>query len=1402
MLRDTSDIRLRKRVRWNPLHVVGQEALLLKQFNRRFTLRRLPQYGDPRISNLGDLTLPRGSILHYFPTQPDTIGPINTLSYLSNLEKNARVRHHKELASTGTIGKPIKVPVQGQDKSILEYHRNNKNLRRFTDESIVENDPKVLLIENYTPIIPHHRYPDTLLSWYERLYNYMITIVGQLREDSEKYQRQNYIIVEIGNTLPSYHKFLKAMKGRTNEKLKDFNNGTLTPLWLLELFGYFSGQIDSSVFSMFELHQLRRVNFIFTHNGGFTNLNLGEIAGWSKANDGALNQDQMGRRFYSTIVKVMTTAPEVETGPIAPDDTVSLSDEDIDAEIDIDEEEFEEEIKRFEESQNDYTSDDVDVVVESPKEDVKPTEVVVEEVIDHQDIILKEVEKLAEAGVITAKRYNVLKEAAANIEKLPNPYNPNSKETYKEAMTVTAEDVKVEPLKLSDSETILDKSWTVNYTDACAKKYNKEVLPKDILSAVASVQRLGITLHDHKVEKVISTTGNYELHRLKLQPFGGEPQTVYFQIPSLDVDGYWTANGVKYTMRPQRVDKPIRKVDFDTVSMTTGYGKNFVTRSDKVVNDRGTWLGNQLVMLGIGDSKVITDIHISNSFDPLLELPREYSTISRRVSGFKAKGFTWNFDHGKIVELFGDKTVKELEKEKLVPVARGVKGVIGMDAQSQLYLVKDGKIESLPRLVEYLELDISKEPHEVSELSLMGSTLSLGLIFSYYFGLRGMFDMYNIRYEIVAAGTRTTNTEADMVIRLADSKYLINFDNDEQRLVVNGLRKYLKHLVRFTEGEMEKEDVYLNLILEDGLNVKYLTELTRMRNGYVDDMHARKLKEMGEPVTFVGLLGRANEMLTTDHSRPEINADDMMILGNQRIAHHVFNGLVKASRNYDNQLGSKKKFELTNSMIWGAINEDPSVLTVQEANPLQSIKEKDVVTAGGTGGRKRITMVERTRKFDKSDLGIMSGDTVDNQDAGATTFRCANPIMQNIDGFTAPRELEDMEMANLLSFIVGMSPGATRDEDKRRNFINIQWGSAQATYGNICTPYRTGVEQLVAHRTSSHHARISEEPLKVVEVTETYISVKGKDGEVINHPLGYWYGSHEGATYEHNNITKWKKGDTIPARSVITFNANHFEPDMFNPTQVNLKNGVPATIALIEGEPVFEDSSAIYIGLAEKLKAPKTNDTVIELTGNNNLFGIVKEGDEVDIDSVLCSFAEHGMDDDDGEISSSVASALAAIDTQSPKAKVKGKVMRIEVYYHGDLEDFSPSLRKIANASDRRMKENAVAYNGQKATNGQVDGSYRVNGKPLPYGSMAIKFFITSVVPMTGGDKGVIANQMKSTIQYTYTDRAYSEGDITIDGYFGRVGVEARIVLSLHEIGTTNRLSMVTGERVKALAIA
>lgn len=1373
--------------------------LTLSKFNRRFTVRRLQEYGDPRIHQLEKLELPRGSILHHVDMDVTSLAPPKTLSYLQNIEKYAQVRHHFQLPEVGIHGRPIPVKVN-QDRDILTYHRLNPTLKRMRDDKLVQRDQKVLLIENYTPMLQRYRYPEgTLLAWYDRLYNVMVTIRNQVLADANDFARQNYLILNIGNELPAFNKFQMAQSGRTDTKLAKFHS--LTQLWMLELFTWLGPKRDKSIFADMTPDQARRVNFLFTYENGFVNFNLGELDSWSVTNDtGNVPEEQMQRRFYKSIRSLMTNPVDVvEAAHIAPEGhEVDVTDEDLSADVEIDEdnEDIQEEIVKFDEAE--FSQDEDVVIVKEPE--INPNEIVIEDVVDHKAVILKECEKLAEAGRISVKANKFLTEAAEGFVKMPDPYGEAS--SYGEAMTVTEQDVTVKPKKLLEDPTILEASWSENITDAINEQYRDKVLKKDILGAVASSQRLGLVIHNHTVEKEITATGAMEHHRLKVQPVGGEPTTVYFTIPTLDKDGCWTTNGVKYTMRRQRVDIPIRKVDPETVALTTFYGKNFVGRSDKAVNNKPKWLTDQIVAMGLNlKDSTVTEVRTSNVFDPSKDAPKDYTSIAKRVEGFKAKGYAWHFDINALEKHFGDDEdlLYLLGKKKMVPVAKGRNSYLVMSETSDIYKFNSNdEYEYMGKIEEVLGIDTTKAPKELSELSVLGKSISLGFIFSYYLGMEGMFKHFDMRYSRLAANERIEKTDYDLIVRLSDAKYAVSVDTYEQLLVLNGLHKYLKHLTSYTESEVNREDIYLNLLMEDKLTARYLVELKQMRTGFVDDMHARVLRRMKEPETFMGLLKRANEMLVNDMTKPEINGDEMMFLGHQRIAGHVFTGLSRAMRNYQNQPPGSRRFELTNSMIWGEINQDPSVLQAQEANPVQPVKESDVVTMGGTGGRNKKTMVKRTRAYTESDLGIVSGDTVDNSDVGVTAFLSANPQLDTVDGLPKPRDVKKQGIGSLMSFCVGLAPDSLIDDDKRWNFVNIQLGSATASEHYATTPYRTGGEKLLAHRTSSKHASVASKPGKVIAVDEDSITVRYDDKTEESFPLGRWFGNHEGATYPHDMATIWKKGDTFKERAVLAYNSKHFEPDIHSPDQVNWKNGVLATIALIEGEPTFEDSNSISPSLSEKLISETTKVKEVTIKFDQLLTEMAKAGDKVGVDSILCTFADD-VTGGTGTFTDEVAATLRKISSHSPRAKVKGHIDKIEVVYHGEIEDMSPSVAEVVKKADRQRKREAKASNGTLAETGSVDGSYRVDGNPLAYNEIAVRFYISHMSPMVGGDKGVVANQMKTTVQDLMVGKNEAEDGTPMDGYFGRNGIEGRIVGSIYQIGTTNPICIEMGRRGLAI---
>jgi hypothetical protein len=130
--------------------------LLLKQFNQRFSVRKTDEFGKPRIIPLEKFQIPRGSIFHTVDLDQVVLAPPVSTPYFQELEKPAQIRHHFKLPEDGISGRPIPVPVQGQERQILAYHRANRRFRRLSQsDELVRKDPKVLLIENYTPMLPN-----------------------------------------------------------------------------------------------------------------------------------------------------------------------------------------------------------------------------------------------------------------------------------------------------------------------------------------------------------------------------------------------------------------------------------------------------------------------------------------------------------------------------------------------------------------------------------------------------------------------------------------------------------------------------------------------------------------------------------------------------------------------------------------------------------------------------------------------------------------------------------------------------------------------------------------------------------------------------------------------------------------------------------------------------------------------------------------------------------------------------------------------------------------------------------------------------------------------------------------------------------------------------------------------
>lgn len=364
---------------------------------------------------------------------------------------------------------------------------------------------------------------------------------------------------------------------------------------------------------------------------------------------------------------------------------------------------------------------------------------------------------------------------------------------------------------------------------------------------------------------------------------------------------------------------------------------------------------------------------------------------------------------------------------------------------------------------------------------------------------------------------------------------------------------------------------------------------------------------------------------------------------------------------------------------------------------------------------------------------------------------------------------------------------------KRVNFIQIQHSQSISTIGYTPTPLRTGYERIIPHRTDDLFAFSVKEEAKVIEVNDEHVIVEYKDGSKTVVELGRRFGTFSGATIPHTVVSDVKVGQRLKNGDVIAYNTNYFQRDRLDPSQVIWKAGVIAKVALLEGTDTLEDSSAISQRLSEKLTTETTKIRIIRVGFDQEVRNLVNVGDDVDIESILCTI-ENPVGAGDSLFDEEALSTLKAVSSLTPKAKSVGKVERIEVLYNGEKDDMSDSVKKVTNASDRDISKRAEAA-GKPKTNGRVDSQFRVENRPLDMDSAVIKIYITGPDLAGVGDKGVFASQMKTVFGRVMTGVNKTENGDEIDAIFGYQSITDRIVLSPIIMGTTNTLLKIIGEK-------
>ncbi len=997
---------------------------------------------------------------------------------------------------------------------------------------------------------------------------------------------------------------------------------------------------------------------------------------------------------------------------------------------------------------------------------------------------------LAEAGLLTAAEYRRLTTLSEKYKSLPNPM-PGGKGTLVEAMEIPDEELELSNKHVvAPNATVIDESMLYSPIEESQQRYIKKTLPKHILRMITHVQSANVIIDNVEVERNETVTGANLDYMVRLIPVEGSPTTLRFPIPEIQEDGTYTANGVKYSMRNQRRDFPIRKVASNKVALTSYYGKFFVHRSRKAVNDYGQWIVNEVMSIGFSpDIDRIYDVKTANVFHMNIKAPRSISSLAKQIRPFSVKpsdgeSFVFHLDLSKIEEHFNKEIVQPWIDKGFVPIAISNKKHIVYYEGDSFYLIQGEVVKPLGELEEILGLDIGNAPVEYCELKIGGKYVPIGMILAYDYGLTELTRRLKIQTRRVPVGTRVNQQPDEVALVFNDETLLFSKHDRLASLLLGGFLEFKRVIRGFSITDFDQKGVYQNVFDSTGGGTRVLREINLARDLFVDPITRQVLTQLKQPTDFMGILVFATELLMDDMHRPEFDMSEQRICGYERVAGAVYQELVKSMRVHNARPGkSRYPIEMKPFAVWQALAQDQSIVVVKDINPIANLKMREEVTFTGAGGRSKDTMTAATREYGKNDQGIISEATKDSGEVGINTYLAPNAQLKNTLGMPVDLDKKEITMASTFSSSVLASPAATHDDMKRMGFISIQHDHGVAVNGQMENILRTGYESVIPHRTSELFAVTAKQKGVVKEINDDGITVQYADGTLKGYPLGRQYGENAGMTIPHTLVTNLKPGTKFQEGDAITYNKGYFKPDTLNPRQVVWCNGTYAYFALCEPSDVIEDASVISQELADMLVTEQTKQRTIIINFKQSISRLVKVGDALKYDDVLCLIQDEitsGVDlYDEADIDS-----LKALGSQAPKAKYDGVVERIEVFYRGDKEDMSENIRKIVNQSDRDLATRRKASNKTVVT-GAVDEGFRVKGNPIPLDSVAIRIYITGPEPAGVGDKIVLVNQLKSIVGKVIKEPMQAQDGTKILGRFSYTSSQRRIVTSPNKVGTT-----------------
>ena len=912
---------------------------------------------------------------------------------------------------------------------------------------------------------------------------------------------------------------------------------------------------------------------------------------------------------------------------------------------------------------------------------------------------------------------------------------------------------------------------------------------------------------------------NYEdyidTYTIKIEDIHGTRSTLKIDVPKLINNRFMQLRGNIKTINGQLILLPIIKTDNDTAQIVSSYNKIFISR---VSPANGTKISSGVNKLYKALTKYEGDDIIvfegNNELKAsLYTLPVEYKEMGDFITTIKVKDGSYiTFDPEVITEI--DKKHGKCPEGKIT---------VGMDAKTDKpirvsidnigYEIGDYLSSKSDGFKEIYDASKPTDKLAYSEASILNMKLPVIIVMAYSEGLQKAMDKANIKYRFSEKRVKLERNQS--MVKFSDGYLIYDSTKQADSLLMAGLAQV--NTSDYSIKEINTKNMWLDILEQYGSRLK-ADGLDNFYDCMFDPMTIDICKRYNLPYDYVTALGYASALLADTNYNRHTDITGNRVRTNELIAGYIYKALSKAYGEYANKVkraGKGTKFTIKQTAVIDDIMLDPGLSDLSVLNPLLEAEANNTLSFKGLSGMNsdRSYSLDK-RVYDKSMLGVIAMSTGFAGNVGITRQATINSSIDDIRGDISPKNADQLNTLNTLSIYESLSPFTTTHDDPIRVAMGfIQGSKHQMRVVNSSPNLITyGADEALPYMTSDMFSyKFKGKAGKVIDVTDDHIIFESVDekGKKSNH-----YVSLENTVMKNSNggffVTvkldpMVKKGDTLRKNDILAYDKLSYSKALAS--DKNTKNiacnvGTMAKIAIMCTDEAYEDASIINQRLSEAMASVYCVQKTHSLDAETNVYQIAKKGQPIEEGSPLL-IMESSFDDksanvllqnlNDDEIE--IATDFGRIEVHS---KITGIVQDIKIYRTCDLDELSPSLRKIVTAYEKDIKAQKALLAKYKITDAEILHNVAPDYKLEPTGKLKntpkgvyIEFYISAYDKMGIGDKLTYNTGIKGTIkdiiktgEEPYTD---FRPDEPIDALLTSASVNARMVTSIIVCGAINK---------------